>query len=135
MLHKCGKYANYGTFVLRLVFGLIFLVHGFMKVTNVSATGQFFSAIGIPAASFFAIVVMLVEFLGGIALILGLFTRWASLFIAIDMLVAFFVVHLKNGFFVDNGGYEFVLILFATAVMFLLHGPGRYSLDHKFFKA
>lgn len=135
MLYKCGKYANYGTLLLRIIFGLVFLVHGSTKIADIGGTGQFFASIGIPAALFFAFVVTLVEFLGGVALILGLFTRWASLLIGIDMLVAFFVVHASNGFFVTNGGYEFVLILLAAAAMFLLHGPGRYSLDHRFFRA
>ena len=134
LFHKLGKYSNTGTLILRLVFGLVFLFHGYLKVIDISGTAGFLSSLGVPVPLFFTIVVTAVEFLGGILLILGLLTRLVGLLLAIDMLVALIIVHAKNGFFIVNGGYEFVLVLMAVGVMYLLHGAGKYSLDAKLFK-
>ncbi len=76
-----------------------------------------------------AIVVTLVELVGGIALILGAFTRIAALLVAIDVLVAFFLVHMPNGFFASNGGVELVLILATVGVALVLTGPGAMAVD------
>jgi putative oxidoreductase len=74
-------------------------------------------------------VVTLVEFLGGIALILGVATRIAAALIAIDMAVAVLAVHLKAGYFMPQG-YEYALTLFLTSVGLTLTGPGAFALDH-----
>jgi putative oxidoreductase len=73
----------------------------------------------------------LVEFVGGLALLLGLFTRWAAIPLAIDMLVAMLTVHLKAGFFLPNG-YKFVLTLLAANVALALLGSGEASLERIF---
>ena len=78
-----------------------------------------------------AVVVTLLELLGGLALILGLGTRIVGALLAIDMLVAMFTVHISNGFFVSNGGVELVLILFTAAVSFSLAGAGSLSIDDR----
>jgi len=65
--------------------------------------------VGVPLPLFFSVVVTLVEFLGGAALILGLFTRLAAVLLAIDMLVAILTVHLPNGFFASSNGTSFPL--------------------------
>ena len=68
------------------------------------------------------------QFFGGLALVLGLFTRVAGIGLAGVMLGAMLFVHLKAGFFLPSG-YEFVLTLFAAALALALTGPGAYSLD------
>jgi putative oxidoreductase len=75
-----------------------------------------------------AVVVTLVELLGGLALLLGLFARWAAIPLAINMAVAILTVHLRAGFFLPNG-YEFALTLLAANVAIALLGAGEASLD------
>ena len=99
--------------IIRVIVGIVFFVHGWQKVFmfGFGGVGGFFGSLGIPAAGFFAVVVSLLELLGGLALILGFATRLVGLLLAIDMLVALFVVHISNGFFVSENGYELVLLL------------------------
>ena len=85
-----------------------------------------FASMGIP--SFLAPIVAGVEFLGGIALVLGILTRGAAVLLAIDMSCAIFIVHLKNGFF-NPKGFEFPLSLLAACVALAISGPGAVALD------
>lgn len=126
------KYASWSTLFLRLGIGIIFLVHGVGKLLNVgpaalgiAGTANFFTSIGIPAPLFFAGVVALVETVGGAAVLLGLFTRYAALILAVDMLTALLVFHLPKGFSILNGGYEFVLLLLLGCASLLLSGAGK----------
>ncbi len=74
------------------------------------------------------VIVTLVEFLGGLALFLGLFTRWFAIPLAIDMLVAILTVHLPNGFFLPDG-FEYPLTLLAANVALALLGSGEASVE------
>jgi putative oxidoreductase len=87
------------------------------------------TGLGIPMPGFFAVVLTLVELLGGIALILGVATRVAAVLLAIDMTVAILKVHLPHGFFAQGGGYEFALTLLAATVCLALAGAGSVSVD------
>lgn len=117
--------------ILRVVVGIVFLAHGYQKLFTLGFHGVagFFGAAGIPLPFVSAVIVTLVEFLGGIALLLGLLTRWASALLAFDMLVAILVVHLKNGFFDQQHGIEFPLTLLAACILLAMIGPGAPSLD------
>jgi putative oxidoreductase len=121
---------GWGITVLRVVVGIVFLAHGGQKlfVWGFSNVADFFGQVGIPLPMLAAIVVTLVEFLGGLALLLGLFTRWAAIPLTINMLGAMLSVHLKAGFFLPDG-YEFVLSLLAANVALALLGSGEASLD------
>jgi putative oxidoreductase len=70
------------------------------------------------------------EFIGGIFLVVGLLIRPTSAVLAITMLVAIFSVHINNGLFMSNNGYEFSLALLAISVSLLLSGAGKLSLDN-----
>lgn len=123
--------APWGIALLRVVAGIIFLMHGQQKLFEFGIGGVtgMMTGLGVPAPGLMAVIVTLVELVGGIALILGAFTRIAALLVAIDVLVAFFLVHMPNGFFASNGGVELVLILATVGVTLVLTGPGAMALD------
>ena len=126
---------EYASLPLRIVLGIIFIVHGYMKLFGgIEGTTGFFTNIGIPLAGFFAYVVAIVEFFGGIALILGIFVKIASSLLAVDMVVAILVVHLSKGFLISNGGYEFTLVLLGGLIALILLGAGELSLQKVFKK-
>ncbi len=118
--------------IIRIVTDLTFFMHGYQKLTEFGVAGfaGFLTQLGIPRASVAAVVVIAVELLGGLALMLGLGTRLVAVPLAIDMLVALLTVHLPAGFFVQNGGYELVLLLLAASVGLILGGSGALALDN-----
>ena len=69
------------------------------------------------------------EFFGGLALVFGLLVRPAAAALAFAMLIAIFAVHFSKGFFLDKGGYEYALALFAASVSLLFSGGGRFAFD------
>src|ERR671921_2669812 len=106
---RIAKVQGWGLTILRVVVGIVFLVHGLQKLFLMGFGGVagMMEGLGVPAPGLFAIILTLVELLGGLALILGLFTRVVAIPLAVDMLVATLMVHLPNGFFtVPNGGEE-----------------------------
>ena len=121
----------WGLTVLRVVVGAVFLIHGCQKlfVFGFHGVAGFLGPLGVPAPGVFAVIVTLVEFVGGALLIVGLFTRWAALLLAVDMLVAILLVHLKHGFFNQQQGYEYPLTLLAATIALALAGPGAASVD------
>jgi putative oxidoreductase len=122
---------EWGLAVLRAAVGLVFMLHGWQKLFELGLSGVagFFGQLGIPAPLLAATLVALLEFAGGAALLLGLFTRWLAAPLALDALVAMLLVHLPNGFFVQNGGVELVLLLLAGSIALALAGPGAFALD------
>lgn len=123
-----------GLAVLRVVVGVVFLVHGYQKLFLMGIPGVtgFFTQIGAPLPGVTAPLVSVLEFAGGIALILGLLTPAVAALLAVNMLGAILLVHLPNGFSASEGGYEFVLTLLAASLALALTGPGAYALDTVF---
>ena len=121
-----SRAADWGLVPLRLVVGLVFVVHGAQKlfVFGLGGAAGFMAKVGIPLPFVAAVVVMAVEILGGLALILGLGTRVAAALLAFEMLVAILTVRLKMGFV---GGYEFELTLLAASLSLVLLGAGPVS--------
>jgi len=120
---------GWGLTVVRVAVGIVFLMHGFQKLFLMGFGGVagFLGGLGVPAPELFAVIVTLVEFLGGLALIVGLLTRIAAVLLAVDMLVALLSVHLPGGFFATNG--ELPLVLLAGAIGLAVGGPGEAALD------
>jgi putative oxidoreductase len=123
---------QYGIALLRVSVGIVFIMHGSQKLFTYGYQGVVGSMgqMGIPAPEIAAVLIMAAEFIGGILLLLGLFTRLAAIPIAFAMLVAILQVHLKNGFFAGGGGYEFPLTLAVAATALVLTGSGAWALDN-----
>jgi putative oxidoreductase len=126
-----------GLALLRLTTGLILAAHGAQKLfgwfdgPGLDGTGQFFETIGFQPGRRHALKAGLAETGGGLLLALGLFTPIGTALICSVMLVAG-TVHAKNGFFVQNGGYEHPVVLGVAALSIAFTGPGAFSLDALF---
>ena len=129
-------FANFGLLALRLTLGLVFLGHGAQKAFGsfggpgfAGATG-FIGSLGLRPAPFWTALAVGGELLAGLLFLLGLLTPVAGLLVLATMAVAIAKVHGPKGFFVQNGGYEYNLVLIIAAVALALVGPGAFSLDH-----
>jgi putative oxidoreductase len=125
-----------GRLLLRLTVGGLFIGHGTQKLFGwfgghgPDATGQFFEQLGMRPGRRNAIAAGVAEAGGGAALALGFATPFAASALTATMLTAINRVHLKNGPWVSNGGYEYNLVLIAAALAVADLGPGELSLDH-----
>lgn len=128
--------------VARLTLGVVMFPHGAQKVLGwfggygFSGTMGFFTGqMGIPAV--FAFLAILAEFAGALGLITGLLSRVAAFGIASVMLVAIFMGHLDHGFFMNwfgnqkGEGYEYHLLAIGLALIVMIRGGGKYSVDQK----
>jgi len=106
--------------------GIAFIIHGLPKFENLQGTQGFFASVGIPAE--LALLIGLLEVIGGILLILGIVTRITSILFIIEMVGAVLIVKAGNGF-TGEGGYEVDLLLMAISISLLLSGPGRISIE------
>ena len=127
--------AGWASMALRVPVGIIFAAHGAQKLFGafggygLEGTGQWMASIGLEPGYLMALLAGSAEFFGGIALLLGLLVRPASIVLAFTMLVAIFAVHFGNGLFMSNNGYEFALALLAASVSLAVSGAGRGSFD------
>ena len=130
-----GSNGGFASLILRIPVGLILAAHGAQKLFGwfggygLEGPGQWMASIGLEPGYLMALLAGSAEFFGGLALVLGLLTRPAALVSALTMLVAIFSVHISNGLFMSNNGYEYALTLFAVTVALTLQGGGRFSLD------
>lgn len=130
-----GSNGGFASLILRIPVGLILAAHGAQKLFGwfggygLEGTGEWMASIGLEPGYLMALLAGSAEFFGGLALVLGLLTRPAALVSALTMLVAIFSVHISNGLFMSNNGYEYALTLFAVTVALTLQGGGRFSLD------
>jgi putative oxidoreductase len=124
-----------GLLIIRLVVGLTLAAHGTQKLFGwfggggVAATSQMFEKIGLRPARVHARLAGLAETCGGVLLAVGLLTPAAAAMILAVMIVAVPLVHLQRGFFAVNGGWEYNLVLAASALGVGFAGPGAFSLD------
>jgi putative oxidoreductase len=132
LFHSNG---GYGALVLRVPVGLILAAHGAQKLFGwfggygLEGTGQWLASIGLEPGYLMALLSGGAEFFGGLALVLGVLTRPAALVSAFTMLVAIFAVHIDNGLFMSNNGYEYALTLLAVTLALAVQGGGRFALD------
>ncbi|XKH01235.1 DoxX family protein [Marinobacter nauticus] len=127
---------GFAALVLRVPVGLILAAHGAQKLFGwfggygLEGTGQWLASIGLEPGYAMALLAGGAEFFGGLALVLGLLTRPAALVAAFTMLVAIFWVHIGNGLFMSNNGYEYALTLFVATLALAVQGAGRLALDN-----
>ncbi len=122
--------------LIRVATGLILVPHGAQKLFGwfggggLTGTAQFFEQnLGLYPGLLFAGAAGLTEFVGGLFLAIGLLTRLSAAAVVAVMAYAVFFVHLGNGFFWTNGGYEFPLLWGLVALAFVIRGGGRGSVD------
>lgn len=130
MIHTGARFAKWGMLPLRIVVGLVFMMHGAQKlfVFGLGGTADIMGKLGLPLPVVCAGIVIVVELLGGLAILLGVFTRLAGALLAFEMLIAILVARLSGGFFAPYG-YEFELTLLGACLTFALNGPGQMSLE------
>lgn len=116
---------------LRLFVGATMIYHGQAKLLNLPGTSAFFEKIGIEPSWMMALLASLGETLGGLAIMLGLFTRLGAAANAVSMIVAIIFLGLPNGFDVRQGGYEYMATLLVVFIFLIVNGAGTYSLDRK----
>lgn len=146
-----GKLEKYWPLPLRILLGIGFMVHGYPKLFVAGGHAGFvgmLQQIGIPLPGLMAWVVGVVEFFGGIALIIGFFTAEAAVLLGVEMLVALFKVHMAAGFSFINivgrsadgapvfgmPGVEVNLLYLSALLALFIGGPGPLSVDERILK-
>jgi putative oxidoreductase len=116
--------------LLRIVTGALLMPHGYGKLFGggLEGTGQFFESVGLTPGYELALLVGIVEFFGGLFLVLGLLTRPVAIAVAIFLGQAV-LFHIPDGFMWTNGGYEYPLMWFVAALILVVRGGGILSLD------
>ena len=133
--HIMASAPGLDTLPVRVATGIIFVAHGAQKLFGwfgghgLEATGGWMASIGLEPGVLMAALAGSAEFFGGLALILGLLVRPAAVVLALTMIVAIVTVHLPNGLFMANNGYEFGLALLAASAGLAIRGAGSASVD------
>jgi len=129
-------FTDLGLLALRLVLGAVFLAHGAQKAFGAfggpgfGGAAGFIGSMGFRPARFWTALAVGGELAAGFLFLLGLLTPLAGLLVLATMAVAIAKVHAPKGFFVQDGGYEYNLVLIVTALAVAAIGPGRFSLDY-----
>jgi putative oxidoreductase len=129
-----GFYANVGDIaytIMRVIVGVMFLMHvsGKFKIGAGAVAANIMAKNGLEPGLTWAYAVMALEVIGGICIVIGLFTRFFGAALAIEMLIALIAVHLPKGYSASAGGYEYVLLIGAVMFVIALRGGGPYSVD------
>lgn len=124
--------SNAGLTLLRIVTGVVFLVHGYQKVFGMGLSGVAgaFAQMGAPLPSLTGPLFGVCEVAFGICVILGLLTRIGALWFILDISGAILLVHVKNGWS-GQGGMEFPVLLLAASIALFFAGPGALAMDNR----
>ncbi|SEQ96529.1 DoxX family protein [Microlunatus flavus] len=125
-----------GLLVLRLGLAAVMLAHGYQKFFlqgGFGGTAQAFTQMGVPYPQVSAVLIIVLELAGGVAMVFGLLTVLVGLAYAVAMAAAVWLVHLPNGFFVAQNGYELAALTGVVALVLAISGAGTISLDRALF--
>ena len=125
--------ASYGALLLRLILGVVYIMHAYLALVVFGPSGMiaYQAKAGVPFPELATWYLILAHGLGGIFLVLGIYTRWAALMNVPAMLGAIVFVHLKNGFWAHqrpDAGYEYPLVLLVATLAAAMIGGGALSL-------
>lgn len=129
-----GGLAYWAPVPLRVTLGMVFLAHGSQKLfglfggPGLGKVSEIVASLGFQPAWLWAVMLAMSEWLGGLALLLGLFTRWAVLPLLVVMGVAYAKVHAPHGFFLPQG-FEYVWVISGGLLALLVAGSGALSCD------
>ena len=131
-----GVNPDLGLAILRVVVGVIFVAHGAPAVFGgMEGTAAFLGSLGVPVPIVAAWTIKLLEFVGGMSLIVGFLVTPVALLLATHMMVGIVLVHAARGFYVvgpdANSGIEFNLLLIAALLMLVFGGPGLAAMDSR----
>jgi putative oxidoreductase len=122
--------ASYGALLLRLILGIVYVMHAYLALVVFGVSGmiayQVKAGIAFPEIATWYLI--LAHGVGGVLLVLGIYPRWAALANVPAMLGALVFVHLKNGFWAHQNGYEYVLVLLVATVASAMIGGGALTL-------
>lgn len=118
-------------FLFRAALGAVYIAHGWVKIARdgMDNTIAFVDSLHIPQPSLAAWGATIIELLGGLLLILGLLTTAVAGLLLLHSLAITYYAHISSGFFVENGGVEFMLVLIASLLLVVVFGAGRVSVD------
>ena len=126
-------YGDWMLAALRIVLGLTLAIHGFPKLKDLKTTSANFGAMGFRPGAFWGPLVAVVEFFGGLALMLGIWTEVAAaLFVGQFAVITIWKLAKRQAFV---GGYEIDLLILAAALVILTQGAGAVSLDRYLYGA
>jgi putative oxidoreductase len=122
--------APYAALLLRVSLGVLFIAHALLKifVFTIPGTVEFFASLGLPGLLAYAVIVL--ELVGGIALIVGWYARYFAIPLALDLAGAIVTVHAANGWLFTNkdGGWEYPAFWMVALVVLFLLGDGAFAL-------
>jgi NADH:ubiquinone reductase (H+-translocating) len=132
---KEGCMMNLASLVLRLGLGLMFMAHGAQKALGlfggpgIKGFSEFLAGLGFTPSLLWAYLAAYVELLGGLLLIIGFLTRISSMLLLILMAVAFWKVHAAKGFFLSDGGFEYIFIIACALIALIILGTGKFGIN------
>ncbi len=127
MIRSLLVFSDLGLFILRFFLGIILIAHGWPKLKNLKETANNFQGMGFKPGIFWAFIVALLEFVGGLFLIFGFLTQIITFFLVIEFLVILARVKRKSPLV---GGSELDFLILAVALALMSLGGGYYSLDN-----
>ena len=126
---QSSRLIEFAPLPLRIIAGIGFMIHGLPKLLDIPGTQSSFTNMGLPPE--LAVIIGLLEFIGGLAILLGIFTRISAILLAINMIGAILLVKLSKGF-ID--GFELDLLYLAIMTSLILTGPGSLSIEKNILK-